>query len=811
MKQKKLFTALAVWLLIASLSLGVVGCKNSDDDNGGGNEESFVTSIDLTSAKSLSLAAYSYEVSCSAPDNNGESWTAKLSFDDEDVITDDEVFLGDFAYIFPTKGTGSGSITLCVLDPTDESSRTGKLTVTYAGGSTIEIALEQRASASNALEGGASGRKKRAIGYGYNAFKGYASEQCLVNPVFRIAQMEDEEGIETEDGDIAQIVYADSASRVTYREESGSNIAELEKNLNASVSASTEFAGFSAELEASYSQSQKQNDDYQFAWLDTLVTTHTASVEGDVEALAGEEVLTAGAYKAINNTNGNWDDFQKVVQNYGTHVVVGGKLGGKLHVDMAADTSKITGSYEASAMIKAGYSNAFVDASAQVDADYKNTFTNERSAFTFTSSVRGGSSGTDGTQAQINDLLTSRETDAAITSEWQKSLSEITNCVFMDFDSFDDDLLPIYELVDRELPNGEERYEEFKEYFTGKMLTDFTVPKQSSYVSSAPAKITIPTEEEWTREERILRGSLVRDVYNGGTLVARITNEFIPQLNAKKRVTVVYPATNTKVYYNMGYFVGDETHRPHSVSWNGSVPVLTEKNKEAFGAVSCIYIKSLNMSAQEPDYLASGVSPFETTQTDYTLNAGANGTYTVVKVLNNLYTRTFWNGTVSRNGTHLADNTHYYSRRSDGLKYYSKEAYISLESRYGAFTPENWEVPDEDRIKTLLSVLTGIQGSPDSDLQQAFNTRGVLGLRLDCIGYTTCYYRTNNQPEAFWSYTHGYGYTYVGVVNKPGTDYNQNRLVLGYGQAAYSDVTLAQGYETGGLFYLPLILCQSCN
>lgn len=761
----RIFTML---MTICSFAMCFIACNNGTTQKPEQNPQPVIDkdAVDLASTQELSLESYSYEVKCAVPDKSGESWTAELTFDEEDDFSGETAFFADFAYVYPTKGTRGGVLNLCVLDSLDGSQRSGKLTVTYSGGSKIEVKLVQEAASTNEIEGGAGGRKNRKIGYGYDAFKGYLSDKCIKNPIFRIAQLEDE--IETEDGSKARIVYADESSSITHRDESGTNIAELESSLNASVNASVNFGGFSSELESTFEKKDKSNDNYQFAWSDTMVTTHTASVEGSSSLLSSLDVLTMDAYKAINNVkydknNDEWvpstsyNDFKKVIKDFGTHVVVGGVLGGKMHVDMAADTSHIEGSYEVTAMIKAGYEGSVFSGDAKVNGSYKDTLTSDSDAFKFNANVTGGSKDE---KKVLNSQLKERKVEADTVTEWMNSLSEIENCVLMDFVD-EDSLIPIYELVDTDLEGGEERYEAFKEYFETKMFTDFTVKKQSSYVSNAPAKVEVPSD--WDKD-----GSLIKDVYNDGTLCARITNEYIPQLNVSKRVTVVYPASNNKVYYNLGYFVGDDTHRPHSVSWQGDIPVLSEKLNDSkdFGAVSTVYIKALNLSGIEPDYLPDETEPFSTEIRDYKLEAGQNGSYNLVKILGNIYTRDYWHGEYFADGRTYLSNSVYYDYGSPVIESIRYCAYASdfiywdlYHSAYGGgFAPTGWDIPSEDSGNALLSAVNNIVGTlPNGSKAGMFLEGGVLGLNLklgvnvrrvnDKYNYDSCNLTLGNKTQ----------------------------------------------------------------
>ena len=127
---KFLKKCLGVTVLFAAMILAAtfVSCG---DDNGGSEPDNTnekvkegiailpEETVNLSETQSIELRHYSYEVACIVPDKNGKSWTASLTFDQEDRLNEDGLTLGEFAYIYPESGKGKGAITLCVFDAQD--------------------------------------------------------------------------------------------------------------------------------------------------------------------------------------------------------------------------------------------------------------------------------------------------------------------------------------------------------------------------------------------------------------------------------------------------------------------------------------------------------------------------------------------------------------------------------------------------------------------------------------------------------------------------------------------------------------------
>jgi hypothetical protein len=86
--------------------------------------------------------------------------------------------------------------------------------------------------------------------------------------------------------------------------------------------------------------------------------------------------------------------------------------------------------------------------------------------------------------------------------------------------------------------------------------------------------------------------TLIKDIYEGGRLVARACSEFIPQLDRENRVTVIYPVVNNWAKYNMGYYIGSKTCSPQRICWktDGTVSI-TKIDNEGVGAKNELYLR----------------------------------------------------------------------------------------------------------------------------------------------------------------------------------------------------------------------------
>ena len=814
--------SLLTFLLFAS-AFAFSACSSDDNDEssskpGSSSDTPKVTSVtkDVSTfgaTTNLQLENYDYKVDFVLPISVGEQWTAEIKYDEHDFYaeTDDKGQTVDteeiyqLGYLSATAGglggddsglktdvlppaskearaTQSSSakiVTLYVFQNVVQNTHNATLTIKYGKTGTENtkvINLEQKAGAENA-EANESVAMKQFIGYGYNSRRGYASTLCRRNAIFKVTELMSD-GI-SYNGDTVKIVYTNDSTGLTYTEASGSNTAELEASLKLSVEGNLSIADFSSEIESHTEWTHKSDENSQYAWADIKANKLTAVINTDDDTLAKKDFMTEAAYNAINGLKGKYKGntamaFKNLVKQYGTHVVKGGILGGKVNLTMEAYTKNMESTFEAGGMLKAGYDGLFkLEGSA--DGSYKQTLKNENSKFTFKAKVSGGSKDV---EASFGDLLTERETSSSSRSsklsEWQATLSELENCVFVDFVRASDNLIPLYDLLDPDLEGYDDRYDAMVKYFNeGQLAQDFPIKDQASYVNVLPMKI----ETENITFSDNLSGSLVKDIYYEGVHIARLCEEYIPQINLEKRVRVLYPADNGNVYWNAGLYAGDAVHKPQSVGWDGGRVVLSEKSGLKYDQYTTFYRTGTKLSTYKPIYLPQEEqdqieqTASKITNQEYKISAHG-GPYNVVKIENNMYTRDFYNGSAFENGTTYANAGGTQATPVANEYEYEKDKKTSLPNEYknvhyyplyqftqqwelnsGFVNTELYEIPRVSSIKGLVSRLNSLAKKPGGSVAAMFMEGGVLGLNLKKTGYLG--YNTSSGSNERYYFTAG--------------------------------------------------------
>ena len=700
--------------LLAALAMGSLFAACTDDDNYSIKE----AKIDISTTALGQMEAYSYATPFNLVTDADAEWEATVEWDEETM--------NQPAYVYPKKGKGPALLKIVMLDNPTQSPRQATLKITFPKDESkniVQTITQKRGADSNGAEEIEAGNIPRGIGYGYNCFDGYAETKCMKTPILKVNEMYDE----------GKLVYDFSSLHVEQREESGASCEEMARKLNSSAHASASNWGLTVTVDAKFNAGQKSTESNEFAWMDINAVTCTAMFNGPRDDLMFD-YMTDDAYNDINGMPrmrrgkeivkypSTDEGFAQLVMNYGTHLVVAGKLGGQLHTQVVANTSKITTAYNASVALEVTYSGPFSsDVSSNTKAQWAHAQSKNQNAFYFDYSLRGGSKD-DGTFEALNSVLgkmTKARQGAGTTDDlvddselnvkiddnateyeaaadgWKKSLvptgssasereDALKNVVLIDFAS-DDDIVPLYELVDRYLTleedgvDGEARYQAFKDWYERKLMADPSIIqryKPQSQINTPPTIIDplIDLTKADTKE------SLVWDVYlSNGTQVARVCSEFIPLINPTKRVNVVYPIVNGKVRYNLGIFCGDEVTYPYYVSWgqveDPTTPLVTQIKETRLGGYDKAYLRGNHLTV-EPDENISEADYLKTTAQPYKLELKDNDgdvISPVVKINDYIYTRNLFRARSYQNGSpQMSEKVPYNEKNQNAFSVFSR-------------------------------------------------------------------------------------------------------------------------------------------
>lgn len=651
-----------------------------------------------------------------------DAWSYEIPFE---VKTDSKWRIettGDLCYAFPEEGTGDATVKLCIIDNATEERQTGELRVIFPEDESKNkvYKLEQKCEADygdNAVSL-VTGNRVYAVGFGYDATNMYANPEAVKNPILKFAFMAENELIVrgTTDATIKRSTYT------------GSSVTDISNKLAANAGVSGSYGGFKGEIAISFERSDMQSNTNEFALTYLNMVLMPVYCEAGLEEIR-TDYMTLPAYKAINGLSRTYpstsEGFKKLIQDYGTHLLTRAKLGGRVRHSLTVDISKITSAYDIGAFAAASYSNAFVDASASVDENFKKSYETNKKNCKEELSILGG----DMKLAQeLSNNFNKTNLDA-----WANSVNEDAMAL-VGFEDPENSLIPLYELVDS--VNYPERYDLLRKYMEGAAFAKDFPSLTAEYDCGTVTRIKVPDFK---------KGSLVKEIKIDGQVVGQVCEEFIPVLNKDARVKVVYPVVNNIARYNMGYFLGNASHRPCRVSWDGTKVTLNEFAEESFGEQETLYIKGSNIS-RTTELPAEDI--VDGTVVDATMTGLKDVNiyeYPLVKIFDKIWTMEDYQGIKKNDGGMLNSDQKWYH---DGYKKWYFRASAAADKLWA---PAGWRVASSADYKTIQDQMVANGFSAPA---LPFLPGKQLGFNAEFKGWYDIYYRrfvdSSDQTE-YWT------------------------------------------------------------
>lgn len=257
------------------------------------------------------------------------------------------------------------------------------------------------------------------LGSGYDVNGNYADVADVKAVVLDLAALQ-----------AANLLRQVQYERATYHVVSGENSHEYQRSLSVKVSITGSAFGFSGALRASFKQDRYESRHYSFATVQSIIRKHGLRVALSAEPEELRGFLTPTAAAAINDPSVDPGD---LFEMFGTHVLTGIIVGGRLDFSTSANMSfeKQNRSIDiyARASFKSLFGSASIEAQATDDLSWSEYSASEEKHL----EVYGGRS--EYGQYILNE---------GVYESWIESIDE--NSVFMDFESTG--LLGIWQLAD---------------------------------------------------------------------------------------------------------------------------------------------------------------------------------------------------------------------------------------------------------------------------------------------------------------------------------------------------------------------------
>lgn len=695
-----------LWISIAFFCASLTFLASCSDDV----KESIIAEVELPSDTDLKyLEQWSYTIPFEIKSDS--EWKIEFAFKNGNQI----------CYAYPNEGKGNATVNICILDNWTDERCEGDMYIQFPKDETKNqtITLRQKCNldADTNNDSGAVGDIRYAVGYGYNILGQYASANSVArNQIIEVALCREDKKIQS----------SSITAKFNTKVYTGTTIMEWLNELNADAKLNGKYLGFKGEIGATFGTRDYTKSDIEYSSIYSTCVLNEVSLRVNLDEIVGN-YITEAARNAINGLDydgGRWgkvttqypttnEGFAQLVKDYGTHVIVSAKLGGRLSKQMMVDVSKVEGYYDLTAYANCTYENKFINTKDNVKDSLRVSYDKNNEALEFSLTVEGGGSNEVTALGMGKDNKISEEA----IENWMKSLGEEKNRALVEFNDINKDLIPIYELVDRNLPNGEERYNALKTYI------DQTIYEQDNMYYETGSVIRIPDIP--TFKENKTQGTLIKDVYLGNQHVAKICNEFIPVIDKFERVTVIYPVLNNKTKFNLGYFVGDAVHRPAKICWSGSNLTITEYKNESIGQKKEILLRGSKFMTSSNDVIQ------ESRMEDSYLDANKfdnfntiSHKYPLVKIFNNIWTREDYETEIKGDGNKIDPNNR---------EYIDTKLYLRPQvAEDPNFPPSGWKVAASSDYTVIQSILTSNEIEKTA---VAFIENGVLGYDAEFKGW----------------------------------------------------------------------------
>ena len=686
---------------------------------------------ELEQSQATGLESYSYTIPFEVKSDT--EW--KIEFDEAGE---------EIAYAHPAEGKGNATIKLYVLDNLDNESRQGNMTVVFPEDNSKNkvVTLKQKSQngSDENFSADAVGNISYGVGYGFNVVTGVGA-RAIKSQIIK-AQLLTEENLVQK--------AATSSSTIDFKSYAGSTVKELSNNFSTSFSLSVAKWGIEAEANAKFDVNNYSKEEFQYAmsFLDVNKEQITITLHEDDWMDwndMDEGCYTKAAYKAINGINkkyaSNNAGFKKLFDSYGTHVIRTATLGGRLTIATTINTTDISKEYNLEAFAKLSCSGilSVLDASSEVNEEYKNSYKENSNACHTKISALGGSSAI---FSDLNDLVGEGAQNAAIA--WLYSLNEDEeNWNFIGLDGMDN-LIPLWDLVE-----DADRAELMQEYFeSGQYADDVTNGVEHDMGVQAYLAEKLPEFDVY--------GTQIADIKIGDDdikTVARICNEFIPELDEVGPVKVVYPVINGKVKWNMGWFAGNSYYPPRRiVNVNGKIKVEEISSENEVGEAEEIYIRGIRIGSTPVDEVTEPERAKSVLYYERMMKENKLSDYKVVKILDNIWLAENFAARVTPTGDDIMMfhgtcppklNWEY---RWENLDWYYKDWYYYDYSVAKNGYPEGWSTPDKDKMAAIVNMLKNY----NINVVKAFGRGGCLRFHASPSGYYEMP-KTSNGKNGFYT------------------------------------------------------------
>jgi hypothetical protein len=288
------------------------------------------------------------------------------------------------------------------------------------------------------------------LGRGYDLFSSYADPLEVRGEVLDFNKM-------SEAGVIEQL----QLERADFETIEGETVEEYMSKLSQKVGASASYAGFSGSVRVNFNEDHYTNSAYSFATVKSLIQKYSIVIKAGTSVAALKTYLTDNAKAMLNDPA---VDPLTVFRTYGTHVMRGILIGGRLDYSVSANMTEVGGTKSIGVFAELGYEGVF-DAEVTSDTVTEEEWSNFTASSSKTLKVYGGSSEY-GQYIIIGDVQG--------YEPWIESIAATP--IFCEFDS-SEPLIPIWEFCENPV-RSQQIETDFEEYAADRSVLGSSTPHQ---------------------------------------------------------------------------------------------------------------------------------------------------------------------------------------------------------------------------------------------------------------------------------------------------------------------------------------------
>lgn len=484
----------------------------------------------------------------------------------------------DSTWLIPVRQylPSTGQLQFLALQNNGDDDRTASLTITSQKDPSRSIVLNivQRGLAYYDENSSADFLSDFRVGYGFNALDEYNTSRSLRKRIIDEAQLMQFDSPETFNS-IQKVVRANEKFE-TY---SAYSLEEMSSKLTKSMNQESNFLGVKKTLKRFTEVSHKSQNEQFYGY--GRITKTVASRYYDTGALQyifndahiDQDKLPFTAefrekYNQIVNNDGDRPTLiRQMIDTFGTHVITGASVGGKLDYVLCFDRTMISDLETAVEQnVKYVFGRITKDEATAYNSSSITSETNNSNAI----QIEGGSQASkDALNNAIQQMTNASQLSPDIIREWMASIiytdPELPSSDKEALSLIDFEFIPIWDFFsDQQISNeiqeivGQMADEDQSVFTHSELGLDNYIISLND--NNLKALSTFGTDDNST----LVKVLYVKENNNTGyTPILEVCNEYVPKLRGDKRVTVYYPIANGTTKLTEGIFPGDgEGNRP---------------------------------------------------------------------------------------------------------------------------------------------------------------------------------------------------------------------------------------------------------